>query len=156
MRNFQLPRFSVWQSTSIFFLHQKVFPLSLFFHFPITPWYRLEIFSIWLCNKLILSNFPGAFYFWLESVFTFFFNAGFTPITTCKSILIYLGFHLHATGLQQVYDVFDSDWFTFLIHIHSLLQNLRQTNPAVNEWRHGTEQEVSLTKSLLDVRKLEA
>ena len=92
MRNFQLPRFSVWQSTSIFFLHQKVFPLSLFFHFPITPWYRLEIFSIWLCNILILSNFPEAFHFWLESVFTFFFNAGFTSITTYKSILIYLGF----------------------------------------------------------------
>ena len=63
------------------FLHQ-VFPLSLFVHFSIIPWYRLEIFSIWLCNIIILSNFPEAFHFWWESVFTFFFNAGFTPITT--------------------------------------------------------------------------
>ena len=46
-----------------------------------------------------------------------------------------MGFHLHATGRvnQQVYDVFDSDWFIFLIHIHGLLQNLRQTKLAVNE-----------------------
>lgn len=120
--------------------------------YPITSWYCLQIFSIGLWSILNPANLYRAFHIWLELiVIIIFLMQAFHRLQ--RESGFYFTWALICI-LKGRANVFVSDWFIYLIHIHVLLYSLCQTKLAVNGWIRVIVQK-SLTKSLLEVWKLQ-